>query len=291
MKQYHAVIVFAILAVLLLGCSTGSGPDDVAGGGDEFPNSAALGKRMAEELDAYDNWDDDLQAVQAVPEPTTSAGLDIESTAQGLARSRRAAVDSTVTLIDSSDTADGIVRVTVTVYDAAFVQYDTLLYAWDDAYRDAVAGNEHFVYAASNTVFGTDSVVYYCYADSDGDGVINDPAAPTSRASSLTMTRAGDAAAYAYFEVDAGPDRDFDTESDNLVLAGWAFQTLGTDTVASYGMADADGDGILVDAGSADSCLIDVWLMQDSTGFAGGAKWWLSARFVVFPYDSTKDYI
>jgi len=130
---------------------------------------------------------------------------------------------------------------------------------------------------------------FYRYEDADGDSVVNHPTASTWRAKATFGTAIGSYAETTVFDIDAGPDKDFDSDSDNVIYESFYLKTNGIDTLRYYVMKDADGDGAVVDAGSADSCLVDLRYESRSAFLSTTTS--LSIRWVVFPHDTSRSYM
>ncbi len=284
----------AIATVLWLGCTLDSGVDPVAGGGDDFPNSKdvrALGKTIASRIGDYASW----ASTVAVPDSV----VHIESSSPQLPdrlpesnqlQKRRAAgiaIDSVI--YDTSRIADsGMLLVISLRITDALRSADTLAVQWSPELITGADTSLVIFWGRGKTVYlDSGSIVSYAYEDANGDGIINNPAEERFVASVRQSVRFGEIEAVTRLVIDAGSDRDFDDESDNLILASEALVTSGgVDTASWYRITDADGDAIVVDP-LRDSNLVDIDArVIDWTTLIQARSW---SRFVVFS-DSTLNY-
>ncbi|MDD5675078.1 MAG: hypothetical protein PHC61_12995 [Chitinivibrionales bacterium] len=109
--------VSMVVAALFAGCSVGPGPL-ATGGGDDFPNAmtaATLGKRLAGNLNQYQNWDSSLAVNQTAPIPSATVPGGIAKMRAGAIIADSFTLDSTaafkrITIVHDSIVADTVSR-------------------------------------------------------------------------------------------------------------------------------------------------------------------------------------
>jgi hypothetical protein len=274
-------------------CSGDSGVGPVAGGGDDFPNSRdvpALGKTIASRIDQYAGWaadiamDDSLADIDAPAPSIPRTAPEIER----LARRRKSDIAIDSVIFDTSDIHQtGELRIiSLRVTDLLRAE-DTLAVRWDTALVNGTDSNLVIFWARGRTVsLDSGSITTYAFEDATGDGIINNPDESRFVASATYVVRFGELETRTDMVVDAGPDRDFDLEDDNRILAMATTTLFGGDTIGFYRGLDADGDSAVLDNG-LDSNRVDI--EARSVNWATLTRSTLHARFVVFA-DSSLDY-
>ena len=279
--RYLLTVLSGLLAVQ---CSVG--PVEQAGG-DDFPNMIAdAGAFIARSLDqqwenpAAAGVDPSSLAQPSLPSIPTSAG---PVGKRSLLDKTRAAdslwfgIDpekGLFTLFSRKDTAYG-------------VKYDTLVFK--------VSGTDTMIVSFSGAVTTKTLPVVerYRYTDYDGDSLLYSGTTANQQIQ-VMLQRTGPTGRVetSRFVMDAGPDGDFATESDNRILFAEALVTDGEDTVSAVGIHDGDGDGFVLDNSyGGDSCLVDLFTVTSAaTALAPLRCTTVKAKMVVFPADSTKNY-
>lgn len=289
MKTIEGFVLTLGLA-LFVACSTATGPQ-AGGGGNDFPN-AALGKKVADNLAGYQNWEQALGAPAAVPGPGAGSCVPLPQVPlTGLGKRTAGGVDSLTW--DMSDTATlGVYRLYHVRFDDTATTRDTAVFAWDDFARDTIDDNERIVSLNGLSVAtGTDRYSRFQYSDADGDGIIGETQGRFNAARVVWTVGWGRTyVAITDMTVDAGADNDFNRDDDNRILASSVVSLSGSDTLMRYTFSDADGDSV-ISGKDTDSCLVDMELITNSLGLgAVSARSWSRARFWVFPNDSTQNY-
>jgi hypothetical protein len=103
------------------------------------------------------------------------------------------------------------------------------------------------------------SIGIFMTRDGDGDGKVATPV-DSARVRILISNSKGDTTESALLMVGGGPDRNFDTEADNLIYEAKWLRQRGDDTLSYAEYSDADGDGVLVDNGKP--TLVDLTLYE-----------------------------
>jgi hypothetical protein len=171
-------------------------------------------------------------------------------------------------VIDSSDIADGILRYIGTSTDLfGCSKIDTIT---------AMADNlENWVSITGSTTCNN-RVEYYSITDADGNGIVAGPAETNPKARLLCIVhytandflghKSGMTETMA-LTASAGTDDNFGTDSDNVVFEAAWLRTLDSDTLAFAEYTDADGDGIIMDNGSASPSIVDVAYFEKDPAF------------------------
>jgi hypothetical protein len=185
-----------------------------------------------------------------------------------------------------------MLRINMQTVTGEFTRYDTIAVKWDDYAKDAITSNERIVYLHSTTeTHSKNSIAIIRYDDLDGDGELNNPSAPFSRASAYFEIRTFPGPVLiTRMNIDAGEDLDFETDSGNITLSMNYVKILSGDTVEFYELTDADGDSIILITGSPDSCQVNFEYRSNQGTILAPSKAVVKAGYVVFPKDSLKSY-
>lgn len=282
MRWCSYLSVLLTCGLLLPSCSVDHGTEPLAGGGDDFPNPAieTVGSRIAADIDSAAAWRTTFAVPAEIPALAEHEPAPRALTKRGTLT--RVAADTT---LDSTELAAGIMRYCIADTLPGRYRYDTIAVRWDETAYDSIDGNEHLIalYGAIHHR-GTFRIDRYRYEDADGDGLVYDSSTLVNRVwLTYAITEGLWRRTYRTLN-DPGADNRFDTDDDRL-LAAEATVLLGTDTVEHHLATDADGDSVLI-AGGTDSCRVDL----SSTVVALTGRSTLTARFMVFPADSTSNY-
>lgn len=272
MRMKSISYLILVVSLLLVQCSTGP---SVAGGGDDFPNSfSALGKRAQDNI--MSEWSIDTGITSQLSKMNTSFEINA-STSKALQKSQLFGCDSTwlriagnLLYISKKTCSD-----TSTIIDTAvfrFSQTDTSLFY----YSRKVSGKK-FPF----------QVDFCSYSDLDGDSVLLGAKVKTAQATVIYETKIPGIINRLYrTDVDAGPDLNFATTSDNKILYFSALSLSGADTLEFCELKDADKDGFVI--GNSDSSIVDYTSL--TKGKLGILSKKVCARYVVFPSKVSKDY-
>ncbi|MBD3392839.1 MAG: hypothetical protein GF418_12100 [Chitinivibrionales bacterium] len=270
-----ALAVLAGTSVMLSGCLfenpfDSTGDESGGGGGTQEVSAEAVGQLAVATMG-------ESQAALGSIAPAGAAADNLSvadnSMALGLSKGMKKArsAESMLTeecTIDSTDIANN--KITVTCTETTSNQTST----WTATVK---ADDWETVYALSGSTEYTGGFKDGCtetavFTDQDGDGIVAAPGLADSKAR-IVMTasyekdlpllghKAGEVER-AVMTATAGPDGDFDTEEDNVVYeASWE-RKLDGERVAYAEYADADGDGVIIDAAASSPSQVDVVLYE-----------------------------
>lgn len=253
MNFYRLIAAGTIAGALILsGCT--HNPVTSNPGGDESTtisakNAGVLAFQSISEAD-------DAQEMLAISSPVPEDFFDlsaIPSLDPGITLSKKQQSGDQEITFDSSD---GLLYIYINASGDAGTKSDTLELTLDETITDEIEGNESIISLRGTVVGNNGNSVSYLVEDRDGDGIIN--GAEASQKAVLVITscfavssltyKAGESSV-AEFEVDAGEDNDFDTDSDNRIHNASLVKLCGDDTLAYAFFTDADGDGIITETG------------------------------------------
>ena len=157
------------------------------------------------------------------------------------------------TTISLDTLTDNTLRITITSEGDAATRSDTIEAVLDETVFDAVEGNESLLAVYGSVEYETGIRTSYRIEDTDGDGIINNPATE-QRAAIICFATTDNSSAEAIetftaFEVGSGPDKNFNAESDNVLFSATWTQLKSGDTLAYARFTDASGDGIVASTG------------------------------------------
>lgn len=250
----------AAVSLLLAGCLF-SRDDKVAGGAQDFPNTVALGKAAADHIDDHTGWDQFSILPSTLPGFTAAESLvvapeTLEAAPERPALAKSSAAADTV-IWDLSDTAAlGVARRIHRFASALLTREDTLTWRYDDAARDAKPGNELLLESkGAETILASGRRTAYRYENTDSAGGFDRAAfhqklpayLPAGFKHRLLIM---DAAPGGGFEVAAGARPEYYAFARTRTIDG-----ADPDTIESFAITDADGDGTLW--GEGDSGTVD----------------------------------
>ncbi|MFC1586233.1 hypothetical protein ACFL5V_11865 [Fibrobacterota bacterium] len=179
----------------------------------------------------------------------------------GLAKAAAGGNCLTDTSLDLSDTADGIAVFQVVTECDGFRQTETAWANWDDKAKDDIGENENIRSFKYEKEEASGKVETAMFTDLDGDGIANGDAVYNGQVRlEMTSSDPSGITEHSIIDVDAGPDRNFDAEDDNLILGlSWEKTSNGA-VIGSAAFIDADEDGIL--AGPGLTSLVDLELFE-----------------------------
>ncbi|MDB5102753.1 MAG: hypothetical protein JWP91_442 [Fibrobacteres bacterium] len=272
-----AAALSSAAGLFLSGCLFGT-ETKVAGGAQDFPNTVALGMAASSHISDHVEWDQFSAIPSALPgfsgadslivapeslsaKPKTGAGAGgvggaVSGFGAGKSGAAAAALSDTV-YWDLSDTA--ALKVARRIHEQETllrIKGDTLTFRYDDKAKDSVIGNELILEAKGAELWkASERRLAWRYENTDSAGGFDRG----------TFHERLPAFAPAGFRVRhyvslAGPDDDIAAKGDNLPVH-YAFIRTRTvagaspDTLESFDIVDADGDGTLWGAG--DSGVVD----------------------------------
>ena len=280
MRHFIAPSAFlsaALFSGALTGCLSGT-DDKVAGGAQDFPNTIALGAAASSHISDNSEWDQFGNIPSALPSfknadslivapeslyaraksvgaPDARAGIAKSGTAAaGVAGAGKAALYDT-TWFDLSDTSTLQVGRLIHQQETAFkIKGDTVTFRWNEQARDGVPGNELLLEAKGADLWkATERRQAYRYENTDStDGF--DRGLFFDRLPTLLATDFR----YRFYIVAPGPDGSMAAQADNRPVY-YAFARIrsagasggAVDTLESFDIVDADGDGTLWGAGDS----------------------------------------
>jgi hypothetical protein len=246
--------LLGLCLVILQACLFQTKDERVAGGAEDFPNTIVLGAAVSGHISDQADWDQFSSIPSTLPSLSESDSLIIAPDSTALAKTT--GVISDTIIIDKSDTLTlGVVRRIHLQENILKIHRDTTVYRYDAKAKDNIIGNEHKLLSQ-----GTDEwkisgrITTYLYQNLDSSGAYDRgtffehlPAlGSTFKDKRLIML--------------AGPDGDVLSKSDNRPTY-FSFaqikQSLGlpSDTLESFEITDADGDGTLW--GQGDSGIVN----------------------------------
>jgi hypothetical protein len=257
----RAACALAFAASLaLIGCVE----DERTAGVDEFPNS--IYARVNTFLDEGKK----AESVNPAPAVELNANPGFHVAAGKIAGGKVAAAANAAAesapmrgLAKSSAAADsgctaGALTITDTVKAPLKSTVNTISICFDAKALDSIKGNETVLKGKSVTTYNTGRVESAEISDADGDGILNPKSAAAKADIVFTVTEKG-VQEKTVLVVGPGPDKDFDTEADNLVYASSWIKTAGSDTLGTAAYADADSDGVVIDNGKASVVDLDFY--------------------------------
>lgn len=272
----------ALFSGALTGCLFGT-DDKVAGGAQDFPNTIALGVAASSHIADNSEWDqfgnipstlpsfqsaDSLIVApeslylraKAIGDPVAAApeariGLPKYLAATAAAGTAGAELYDT-TWFDLSDTATLQVGRLIHQQETLLkIKGDTVAFRWNELARDGILGNELLLEARGADLWkATKRRHSYRYENTDSAGGF-DRGLFFDRLPTLSDT----VFRYRFYIVDPGPDGSMAAQADNRPVY-YAFARVrnpgaAADTLESFDIVDADGDGTLWGAG--DSGVVD----------------------------------
>jgi hypothetical protein len=276
----------ALLSLSMTGCLF-STDDKVAGGAQDFPNTIALGVAASSHISDNTEWDQFGNIPATLPSFQSADSLIVapeslyarpktiavsEANARvGLAKSGSAgtvkaagaetagavkAALSDTTWFDLSDTATLQVGRLIHQQETVLkIKGDTVTFRWNELARDGILGNELLLEAKGADLWkATERRQAYRYENTDSAGGF-DRGLFFDRLPTLLATDFR----YRFYIVAPGPDGNIATQADNRPIY-YAFARIRSaggslDTLESFDIVDADGDGTLWGAG--DSGVVD----------------------------------
>lgn len=321
-------ITAASLALAALLCLAGcqSAEKDVrVAGGDDIPNDVEpLGKEAATERADSADWNgfkalprtspgmyDTTRVPDSVPD-TTGAGQ--AQPKRGAALAKRAsgplpAGDSAVVAqasippLDSLPLLKPIDTVVTRVLDTSTGALETVHAQVKDNVRTldstvfvppdaANSGSTGGVLQVAGRITYADTSLWktYLFRDADGDGFLAPRAGSLNLADLDLAAKGADGILVRTTQrVAAGADLDFNRRGDNRILSSLVTAVLGSDTVHTWSLLDADGDSAVLDF-SKDTNLVDLVETQRFTGDPDRGFLMAQTRLVVWSRDSTRNY-
>jgi hypothetical protein len=203
-------------------------------------------------------------------DPLVSAAMPaVTGLSKGMAKAKMAGASIAADpVIDSSDISLGILRYIVASTD--LFGCETI-----DTITVQATALENWVSITGSKTCANRSE-YYSVTDADGNGIVAGPAEVNPKAHLLysVIYTANDLLGHKsgmaetmLLTASAGPDNDFDTDSDNVIFEAVWNRTLNGDTLAYAEYSDADGDGIIIDNGSASASVVDVAYFEKDPAF------------------------
>lgn len=243
---------------ILLGCSSGTGPDNQLAGGDDFPNAhTGLGKAVAAAVSSQGNWEQFSTIPDTIPDALDAESLFTGKTDADNGLAKRAANAAVVdTLIwDYSDSAQGTAIAYRVYEDWTVVISDTFVAIYDSSAVDSTFGNETYR-RLHGQVFHkwSQKRLSFHLADTDTNGYLDSGWAQLA-------TPVWGAVDIVCAEAHSPDTNNFAEGSTVLVPHVTYFRIAGADTAFVHELRDEDGDGTVIDT-AADSNLIAYHTMQ-----------------------------
>jgi hypothetical protein len=257
---------------LLSGCLFAT-EDKVAGGAQDFPNTIALGVAASSHISDNSEWNQfsaipsalpSFQSADSLVVPPESLYARAKFGTGGPAKTAAAAGSGAgtaalfdTTWLDLSDTATlQVGRLIHQVETVAKIKGDTVTFRWDAQAKDGVTGNELLLEAKGAALWkATDRREAYRYENTDSAGGF-DRGIFLERLPALLP----EGFKFRFYIMAPGPDGEISARADNRPVY-YAFARTRTvagaspDTLESFDITDADGDGTLWAAG--DSGIVD----------------------------------
>jgi hypothetical protein len=253
-----ALLSCAVFSCFLTGCLFGT--EKVAGGAQDFPNTIALeepntialGAAVSSHISDNSEWDQFGNIPSTLPSFKSADSLIVapeslyaRAKAAGAAGAGKAALYDT-TWFDLSDTAALQVGRLIHQQETAFrIKGDTVTFRWNELARDGLFGNELLLEARGAELWkATQRRQSYRYENTDSaDGF--DRGLFFDRLPTLVATDYR----YRLYIVNPGPDGSMAAQADNrpvyYAFARVRFTGNASDTLESFDIVDADGDGTL----------------------------------------------
>ena len=150
--------------------------------------------------------------------------------------------------VNLDDTAKGYATV-YAQYELLFVNIiDTAVIVWDSKAKDTIKDNEKVIRFKRIQKSLNGKVETAEFTDGDGDKVVTAVPGKTGNKAKLVLTVEDNGATEkTTLVVGAGPDADFNLESDNTVLEAAWVKTKGGVVTGTGAFLDADNDGVVTD--------------------------------------------
>jgi hypothetical protein len=239
--KLHALCCFAV--TLALGCSKTGINTNVAGGGDDFPNSkTAIAAALAQNTQLYSNWN---QFSQVPDSQTTDLGAadsliaSATATHAGLAKTAASQLQTDSAYWDKSDSSRGFVYHYTIREDIQTLTNERKTIRWDSLAQDSITGNE-FVLAIAGTIENklTKTVLEYYFYDTDQNGFLDQ-----------AMIRYTQPILGLYFQTlvwaTSGNDNNFTNPAKRRMNRILSLEIAGADTLQLTDLRDADGDSAI----------------------------------------------
>jgi hypothetical protein len=238
--------------LVLSGCTNNPVTSNPRGEQSTTISAENAGALTFESIDEADDAQEMLAISSPAPEDLFDLSVIPSLDPAGTLSKKQQSGDQEITI----DSSDGVLHIYATASSDAGTKSDTLDLILDATITDELEGNESIISLRGTVVSSNGNSVSYLVEDRDGDGIINGPEPPQKAALVITSCFAVSSLAYkagkctiAEFEVDAGDDNDFDTDSDNRIYNVSWVKVNGDDTLAYAFFTDADGDGIITETG------------------------------------------
>jgi hypothetical protein len=240
--KLHVLCCFSVALALTLGCSK-TGVTNVAGGGDDFPNSkTAIASALAQNTQLYSNWN---QFGQVPDSQTTDLGAadslitSATATHAGLAKAAASQLQTDSVYWDKGDSSQGFVYLYTIREDIQTLINEKRTIRWDSLARDSITGNE-FVLAIAGTIENkiTKTVLEYYFYDTDQNGFLDQ-----------AMIRYTQSVLGLYFQTSvwatSGNDNNFTNPAKRRMNRILTLEISGADTLQLTDLRDADGDSAI----------------------------------------------
>jgi hypothetical protein len=262
----------------LAGCSSDSSVN-VAGGGDDFPNSIqTIGKLISENLNNHmGNPVTESHGNIDVPSSFTLESISVGVKKQGIIQGL--SCDSTSFVYNIFNSSWTVIKRSCT---DSTLKLDTMIIK--------INGIDTSILYAAEAVqnLRNNKIQLIIYSDLDGDSVLTGTHVSVAQAQVLYLTAYPDGRVESQkMGVDAGVDLNFATDTDNKIIFSSVTNTWGHDTTLFCDLTDADGDKFVVNNSSNDSGLVNIRYIQGRSDISKKSTF---ARFVTFPDDSIKNY-
>ena len=252
----------ALFSGALTGCLFGT-DDKVAGGAQDFPNTIALGVAASSHIADNSEWDQFGNIPSTLPSFQSADSLIVAPESMYV---RAKAIGGTAgaelydtTWFDLSDTATLQVGRLIRQQETLLkIKGDTVAFRWNELARDGILGNELLLEARGADLWkATKRRQSYRYENTDSAGGFD-----RGRFFDRLPTLSDTVFRYRFYIVDPGPDGSMAAQADNRPVY-YAFARVRSpgasgadaDTLESFDIVDADGDGTLWGAG--DSGVVD----------------------------------
>ncbi len=219
-------------------------------------SAKTAGPAVAGSLDQNSDWANanTTSETPTLPTDLTSKLRFLQpSTSISLLKVSANTIDNPVAGVIWDDSSHGSITIYDTKKTLGKTEYDTVIVKWDANAKDTIKDNEHYIKAkiVSKDILGKIETAEF--SDLDGDGIIN--AVPGSKNLVRINFSSEELGITEHFAMDAaaGPDNNFDKDTDNQLLAAKWTRTKGGEIVAQGEYLDGDGDGFVTDNTKASS--------------------------------------